>query len=73
MTDKRVKQALEELGVQNTPTTICKLLMALAGSEEAIACRHDTILVGAAAMIAAFESITVTAADTLEMHKDHLR
>lgn len=57
MSDPRVEQALTEFGIKNSPETICKLLRAIAGSGSAKANRHDTILIGAAEMIEAFEKI----------------
>jgi hypothetical protein len=39
----------------NSPEAICKLLRAIAGGEIARANHHDTILIGAAEMIEAFE------------------
>lgn len=42
----------------NKPQTVSKLLRALAGSDHAKAQRHDTILIGAAEMIEAFEKRT---------------
>lgn len=45
------------LAVYNDPKSVCQLLRALAGSDNARENRHDTILIGAAEMIEAFERI----------------
>jgi len=42
----------------NKPQTLSKLLRALGGSDNAKAQKHDTILIGAAEMIEAFERKT---------------
>jgi hypothetical protein len=42
----------------NKPQTISRLLRALAGTEDARRQKHDTILIGAAEMIEAFERKT---------------
>lgn len=62
----RVQAALNVLGVHNDPAVICKLLRALADGKDAKRGRYDTILIGAAEMIAAFERITREAAQELE-------
>lgn len=59
-------QALALFGVENDPATVCKLLDAIAGSDNAKAARHDTILIAASEMIKAFEKVVVNVGDTLK-------
>lgn len=62
MSDPRVIAALKSVGCDNPdPTSIKKLLTAIASSGSAKANRHDMILLGALNLIESFEKVIVSA------------